>query len=207
MATHAQEIEVKIKLLSKEDYDRFEQHMGPPKDIIDQENVYFDGSDKEITKHRSSVRLRFFHDEQTGVEKCVMTHKGKSNMTGGVSSVEETEEEISVSAARAAVEQPQLMHEWRGELIDMIRDRYRVQDFVCLNGFRNIRKRYDWEGHVLEFDYVIYPFGVNYEIEVETTEAVTLKPKLTQLLDSLNIKYQDSKRSKFANFIHGSIAL
>ncbi|MNE86071.1 CYTH domain protein [compost metagenome] len=99
------------------------------------------------------------------------------------------------------------MKQWKGELMDMIRDTYKIEEYVCLGGFKNLRKKYDWEGYVLEFDQVTYPFGMNYEIEVETADAAILKPKLTQLLDTLNIQYQDSKRSKFANFFSGSIAL
>jgi len=203
---NTQEIEVKITLLSKADYDKFEQHMGEPKAIIEQENIFFDGSKQEITKPRSMIRLRFFKDAQ-GNEKCVLTHKGKANISQGISSVEEQEESVDANDARAAVKDPSLMKQWKGELMDMIRDTYKIEEYVCLGGFKNLRKKYDWEGYVLEFDQVTYPFGMNYEIEVETADAAILKPKLTQLLDSLNIQYQDSKRSKFANFFSGSIAL
>jgi len=137
---NTQEIEVKITLLSKADYDKFEQHMGEPKAIIEQENIFFDGSKQEITKPRSMIRLRFFKDAQ-GNEKCVLTHKGKANISQGISSVEEQEESVDANDARAAVKDPSLMKQWKGELMDMIRDTYKIEEYVCLGGFKNLRKK------------------------------------------------------------------
>jgi uncharacterized protein YjbK len=200
-----QEVEVKIQLLSKEDYDKFDKEIGTPKVVQNQENVFFDGTQKEITSVKSIFRLRFFDDENKK-ERCFLTHKGKSTLSQGVSSVEESEEEVDAQLARQAISDPNTMLQWKGELIELLRDMYKVNGFVYLGGFKTLRKKYEFENHLIEFDQVQYSFGTNYEIEVETPDAHSFKPKLTQLLDNFNVKYQDSKRSKFANFVAGSIA-
>jgi uncharacterized protein YjbK len=201
----SQEIEIKITLLSKEDYEKFESKMGEPCQIADQENIFFDGSQQEITRVKSVLRLRLFREGQR--ERCVMTHKASGKMEHGVNRAEETEEDIDCNLAREAIENPSVMLSWSSDLVQMVKNRYQVKDFVCLGGFKNLRKRYKWEGHVIELDKVTYPFGTNYEIELETYEPEVIKPKLIKLLDSLNVSYQDSKRSKFANFFAGSIAI
>jgi hypothetical protein len=49
--------------------------------------------------------------------------------------------------------------------------RHNVRELVCLGGFKNVRKDFDWEGFKLELDETQFEWGTVYEIEVETVRA------------------------------------
>lgn len=71
---------------------------------------------------------------------------------------------------------------------------------VCLGGFRNVRAVYEWSGLKLELDETHYDFGMNYEIECESSDPEKAKDLLEEFLKIHGIEYSYSNVSKFAIF-------
>jgi hypothetical protein len=62
------------------------------------------------------------------------------------------EEEIPYDDAKQALTEPNKLLQWKSEVIDIVKDRYKLNGFVYLGGFENHRSIYPWEGHKLEID-------------------------------------------------------
>lgn len=43
-----------------------------------------------------------------------------------------------------------------------------MSGLACLGGFENVRREYEWGGHLLELDETKYEWGTLYELECET---------------------------------------
>ncbi|XP_068641630.1 triphosphate tunnel metalloenzyme 3-like [Aristolochia californica] len=170
-----------------------------------QENVFFDGSNQELSSKYAVLRLRFYDSDS----HCVVSLKARASIVDGISHVEEDEEPLDPAIARACVAEP-----WRLAAVENSRILKRVEDefefggdkgFVCLGGFRNVRAVYDWEGLKLELDETQYDFGTSYEIECESAEPDKAKKLLEDLLTKHGISYEYSKVSKFAIFRSGKL--
>ncbi|XP_068637899.1 triphosphate tunnel metalloenzyme 3-like [Aristolochia californica] len=198
------EVEVKLRLRDQRAHQSVSDLLAPfhLKTHI-QENVFFDGSNQELSSNFAVLRLRFYD----GDSNCVASLKARSSIIDGVSRVEEDEEPLDPAIARACVAEP-----WRLAAVENSRILKRLKDefewsgekgFVCLGGFRNVRAVYDWEGLKLELDETQYDFGTNYEIECESAEPDTVKKLLEDLLTKHGISYQYSMVSKFVIFRSG----
>ncbi|KAM3232752.1 Triphosphate tunel metalloenzyme 3 [Capsicum annuum] len=202
---NSMEVEVKLRLPNAVTHQRFSSLLSPYhlKTYL-QENVFFDGANSELSSNLSVLRLRFYDLDV----QCVVSLKAKPVISNGVSRVEEDEESIDPSIARACVAEP-----WRLLLIDSSRIMRRVREeygigekgLVCLGGFRNVRAVYEWNGLKLELDETNYDFGNNYEIECESCDPERAKHLLEEFLNSHGIPYSYSSVSKFAIFRSGKL--
>lgn len=167
-----------------------------------QENVFFDGSESELSSKRAVLRLRFYD----GDSLCIVSLKAKAVITNGVSRVEEDEEEIDPSIARACVSEPsRLSLIDTSRILKRVREEFGCKDFICLGGFRNVRAVHDWKGNKLELDETQYDFGTSYELECESTDPETVKKLLEDFLQQNGIPYKYSEVSKFAVFRSGKL--
>uniref|UniRef100_A0A0C9RWR6 TSA: Wollemia nobilis Ref_Wollemi_Transcript_8012_1293 transcribed RNA sequence n=1 Tax=Wollemia nobilis TaxID=56998 RepID=A0A0C9RWR6_9CONI len=166
-----------------------------------QENVFFDGSNGELSAKRAVLRLRFYD----GDSRCVVSVKGKAVIVDGVSRVTEVEEDVEAPLARACVAEP-----WRLAVLDcpLLKSTmadYGCEDFVCLGGFRNVRGVFEWQGLKIELDETHYDFGTSYEIECETEDPEGVKKLLEDFLRANGVPFSHSKISKFAVFRSGKL--
>ncbi|XP_072969955.1 triphosphate tunnel metalloenzyme 3 [Typha angustifolia] len=174
-----------------------------------QENLFFDGPAGELSAAFAALRLRFYD----GDSRCVLSLKARPRLTAGISRVEEEEEEVDPSLARACVAEP-----WR--LVAMAKGssqimRRAIQEFglgekeeslVCLGGFRNVRAVYGWkEGLILELDETQFDFGTSYEVECETAEPEKTRELLESFLKEIGVPYSYSETNKFAAFRSGKL--
>merc|ERR1711916_325803 len=86
------EIEIKLRLKGKTDYDKLINHMENDlkierKRFLNQENVFFDGKLTQLKQEKAICRLRFFSSQ--GKDKCVCTVKQRGVVKDGVSRAEE----------------------------------------------------------------------------------------------------------------------
>ncbi|XP_077237988.1 triphosphate tunnel metalloenzyme 3-like [Tasmannia lanceolata] len=200
------EVEVKLRLPDSAAHQKVSDLLSPfhLKTHL-QENIFFDGASSELSSKFAILRLRFYD----GDSLCVVSLKAKATLIGGISRVEEDEEPIDPSIARACVSEPLRF----GSVINSNRILKRARDefgcgdkgFVCLGGFRNVRVVYDWEGLKLELDESQYDFGTSYEIECESADPEMVKKKLEEFLTGNGIPYSYSKLSKFAVFRSGKL--
>jgi uncharacterized protein YjbK len=200
------EVEIKIQLASRKDYEKVAAYLREPLHVVHQHNYFFDGTNKEILQSRGAFRMRFIITKTD--EKCVLTFKPKTELQQGISTAQELEEEVDPTLAEQAMKDPNELLQWNGQLIGIIRDKYRMNGFVNLGGFKTLRKTYSWINNVqLELDETVYTFGTKYEIEIETNDPVPVKQELYRLLNELGVIYQDSKTTKFEDLVHECIAI
>jgi uncharacterized protein YjbK len=192
------EVEIKLRLPNKEAHAQVAELLKPSyKETHEQENFFFDGTNKEMTGAKLALRVRFY-----GVDKkAVITLKGRQSMVGGVGTATEVEEDVDPKEARTWLQEPnKLLQLQHSDIMESVRRQQHPEGLVCLGGFRNIRQDYDYEGLKLELDHTIYEWGECYEIEIETPDPEPTKAKLEALLKSKSIPYKYNTTTKFHNF-------
>lgn len=203
------EIEVKLLLPSREAYEKLIRHLSP-KFIKEykQRNVFFDGTGRELSSARSTLRLRFYGSDDVDEDKCVLTHKGPSAIQDGVSSVQETEHRVDQEVAKRAISDPSLLLQLtNSSVMQRVReDHPNLSSLQSLGGFENLRKEFQWDDqHKLEVDWSQYEFGDLFEIECETGTPQELRSQITSMLEEQSIPFADSTKSKFARFVTRSL--
>ncbi|KAK7394257.1 hypothetical protein VNO78_14779 [Psophocarpus tetragonolobus] len=193
------EVEIKLRLPDSGSHEKVSNLLAPfhTKTLI-QENIFFDGTNKELTSNLAVLRIRFCN-----LEQCVLSLKAKPVISAGISRMEELEEPFDPVLGRACIAEP-----WRlrfssvdsSIILKRVRDQYRVHEMVCLGGFRNVRAVHHWKGLKLELDETNYDFGTCYELECETDHPEKHKILLQDFLQGNGINYSYSKLSKFAVF-------
>lgn len=198
------EIEVKLCLPSKETYDKLIKLLAS-KYIreLHQRNLFFDGPNRELSRIKSTLRLRFYEGQEEE-SKCVLTHKGASVIGDGISRVPETEHEISSTDAQRAMDDPSsLLQLQNSSVIEKLRESHpELTQLESLGGFENLRQEFQWDKlHKLEIDWSKYAFGDLFEIECETTNPQQIRSELISFLQEHEIPFKDSTMSKFARFV------
>ncbi|KAG4922885.1 hypothetical protein JHK82_051863 [Glycine max] len=193
------EVEIKLRLPDSATHQKLSNLLAPfhTKTLI-QENIFFDGMNKELTSNLAVLRIRFYD-----LEHCVLSLKAKPVISAGISRMEEHEEPFDVALGRACIAEPwRLLSVESSEILKRVRDEYRVGEngVVCLGGFRNVRAVHQWKGLKLELDETNYDFGTNYELECESDDPERHKRLLEEFLQGNGINYSYSKLSKFAVF-------
>ncbi|KAL2959428.1 hypothetical protein AAZX31_18G266800 [Glycine max] len=193
------EVEIKLRLPDSATHQKLSNLLAPfhTKTLI-QENIFFDGMNKELTSNLAVLRIRFYD-----LEHCVLSLKAKPVISAGISRMEEHEEPFDVALGRACIAEPwRLLSVESSEILKRVRDEYRVGEngVVCLGGFRNVRAVHQWKGLKLELDETNFDFGTNYELECESDDPERHKRLLEEFLQGNGINYSYSKLSKFAVF-------
>ncbi|KAK3011454.1 hypothetical protein RJ639_012752 [Escallonia herrerae] len=194
------EVEVKLRLPDAAAHQKVSDLLSPYHVRTHvQENVFFDGAAAELTSSRAALRLRFYDLDS----RAVLSLKAKPVIRNGVSRVEEDEEPIEPSVARACVAEPwRLLAMDASRMVKRVRDEFGLGEggLVCLGGFRNVRAVFEWNGLKLELDESRFDFGTSYEIECESSDPDGAKRLLEGLLKENGIDFSYSEVSKFATF-------
>ncbi|KAK9923059.1 hypothetical protein M0R45_031493 [Rubus argutus] len=199
------EVEVKLRLPDASTHQKLSDLLSPfHVQTLIQENIFFDGSNSELSSNRAILRLRFYD----GFSRCVLALKAKPVISDGVSRILELEEPFDPVLGRACVAEP-----WRLQAVDSssllkrVREEYVVGEhgFVCLGGFRNVRGVYEWNGLKLELDESNYNFGTCYELECESLNPERDKKVLERFLEENGIRFKYSEVSKFGVFRSGKL--
>nr|XP_010928289.1 triphosphate tunnel metalloenzyme 3 [Elaeis guineensis]XP_010928290.1 triphosphate tunnel metalloenzyme 3 [Elaeis guineensis]XP_010928291.1 triphosphate tunnel metalloenzyme 3 [Elaeis guineensis]XP_010928292.1 triphosphate tunnel metalloenzyme 3 [Elaeis guineensis]XP_010928293.1 triphosphate tunnel metalloenzyme 3 [Elaeis guineensis]XP_029121949.1 triphosphate tunnel metalloenzyme 3 [Elaeis guineensis] len=210
------EVEVKLRLPDAAAHQRLSDALAPYHIRTHlQENLFFDGAAGQLSSRLAVLRIRFYD----GDSRCVLSLKARARVAGGVSRVEEDEEEIDPSLGRVCAAEPWRLAVLAGSsrIMGRIKDEFGLggetvveseerSPFVCLGGFRNVRAVYGWkEGLKLELDETQYDFGTSYEVECETADPERAKALLEDFLKENGIPYSYSEASKFAVFRAGKL--
>ncbi|DBA68804.1 TPA: hypothetical protein ACH3X2_013418 [Trebouxia sp. C0005] len=128
------EVEIKLRLPNKEAHDKVAEALKDSYiETHDQENFFYEGSEKELNKAKVSLRTRFY-----GVDKkCVITMKGRQSMVGGVGTATEVEEDCNPAEARKWLKDPDALLNLRGSnILEKLRTELKPKHLVCLGGSR-----------------------------------------------------------------------
>lgn len=201
------EVEVKLRLQDSAAHQKLSDLLSPyhTKTHL-QQNLFFDTPSLSLaTNHLAALRLRFYDLDS----HSVLSLKSKPTISAGISRIQEEEEPLEPSVARACAAEP-----WRFSTIDgdsgilkRVKEEFGVnlKELVCLGGFRNLRAVHNWNGLKLELDETQFEFGVNYEIECESDDPDEAKSMLEELLNENGIGFCYSEVSKFAIFRAGKL--
>ncbi|KAE9602323.1 hypothetical protein Lal_00049432 [Lupinus albus] len=201
------EVEVKLRLPNAESHRHVTTLLSPFHVTTHrQHNLFFDGSNSQLSSQRAVLRLRFYNDN----ERCVVSLKAKAVLVNGVSRVEEDEEDLDPMVGRDCVAEPgKLGLVENNRVLERVKKEFGIVDkengFVGLGGFRNVRNVYEWKGLKLEVDETSFDFGTLYEIECESSDPDEAKRILEEFLKENGIDYSYSKLSKFAIFRSGKL--
>lgn len=196
------EVEVKLKLPDAAAHQEVARLLAPFRLATHlQENVFFDGSDGELSGARAVLRLRFYD----GDSRCVVSLKGKAVIVDGISRVEEVEEDVDPALGRACVAETWRLAALECGIVKRVLAEYGCKGFVCLGGFRNVRGVFDWRGLKIELDETHYDFGTCYEIECESDDPERVKKVLEDFLGENGVPFSYSVKSKFAIFRSGKL--
>lgn len=204
------EVEVKLRLPGSASHQKLSSLLFPlhAKTLI-QENIFFDGSNCELSSNLAVLRVRFsnLNDSNTSTNpQSVLSLKAKPIVSDGISRVEEVEEPLDPILARACIAEPwRLLSVDSSSIIRRVKEDFGLGDrekgLVCLGGFRNVRAVYDWQGLKLEVDETNYDFGTCYEVECESSDPERDKKLIERLLEENGIDFSYSESSKFAIFL------
>ncbi|KAF7134266.1 hypothetical protein RHSIM_Rhsim08G0210300 [Rhododendron simsii] len=201
------EVEVKLRLPDSTSHQKLTQLLSPfhTKTLL-QENIFFDTPTSHLSSTRSALRLRFYTGHSS--PHCILSLKSKPHLSAGIARIEEDEEPIDPTVARAAVAEPwRLLSLSSSRIMKRVKEEFGVGEngLDCLGGFRNVRNVFDWKGLKLEVDETDYGFGTSYEIECESEEPDRAKGMIEEFLNANGIGYSYSEVSKFAVFRSGKL--
>lgn len=206
------EVEVKLRLPDSASHQKLSSLLSPfhAKTLI-QENIFFDGSNSELSSNFAVLRLRFSNlNNNNNNPHSVLSLKAKPVISDGISRVEEVEEPLDSTLARACIAEPwRLLSVDSSSIIRRVKEEFGVGErgkgLVCLGGFRNVRAVYEWQGLKLEVDETGYDFGTCYEVECESDDPQRVKRLIERLLEENGIGFSNSETSKFAIFRSGKL--
>ncbi|KAI4379264.1 hypothetical protein MLD38_005584 [Melastoma candidum] len=201
------EVEIKLRLPDAAAHRSLAALLSPHHlKTLHQENLFFDSPQSQLSRNLSALRVRFSGPSPS----AVLSLKSKPSISSGISRVEETEEPLEESFARSCLSDPgQLLSigkeddggHVRSEIMRRVREEFRVNELVCLGGFRNVRGVYEWKGLKLELDETEYSFGTTYELECESGEPERDREVIEGLLRENGVSYSYSEVNKFAVFM------
>lgn len=123
------EIEVKLKLPDAAAHQQVARLLAPFRLATHlQENVFFDGSNGELSGARAVLRLRFYD----GGSRCVVSLKGKAVIADGISHMDEEEEDLDSVLGRACIAEPWRLVGLECGIVKSVLAEYGCKGFVCL---------------------------------------------------------------------------
>ena len=97
------QVEVKLRLADAAAHDKVVELLkADQQHLYRQQNLFYDGPNKELSSQRTVLRVRWFN----GDEKVVITVKGKMKVQDGVGRAEENEDEVDVATAEKFEQDP-----------------------------------------------------------------------------------------------------
>ncbi|MEQ8768558.1 MAG: CYTH domain-containing protein [Planctomycetota bacterium] len=195
------EIEIKLRLPSAEAAQAVQAKLPAARAVRHQVNHYYDTADLAIQRElRGMLRVR-----RQDARWIVCLKLGASISDDGTLRTEEIESDWQPPRA------------WRpeqiGELlacglapIERLAAVLRRVDLVYLGALENTRSEHSFEGHLIELDRTLLPRGrVEHELECETEDPDSLRPKLLDLLRRAGVEAAPQTRTKYQRFLESLV--
>jgi uncharacterized protein YjbK len=214
MAGSHHEIELKLALPGRAQYEALLERLGTPQDVLRQRNLFFDGPAGELTAMRLALRVRE-EVASGGTPRRELTLKGGGRTQGDVHAREERAAPLELSLEEVQRDASRLL---RLELppVQALRERLpHLKRLVCLGGFNNLRRTYPREVRLgqgggdrtvdvlWEVDCTRYVSGEDHEIEIELSDvelAGRVATRVRQQLVDWGLMPTDQPQSKYARF-------
>lgn len=201
MEGERQEIELKVRLVGRGDYERLCARLGEPDETREQVNHYFRSADGRIPGDQGVIRIRV----EGG--RAVLTVKLGGWVTDGLVRAREIEE--AWQGDPDALPPPSEAF-WQGGYRGMaaLEARFGRRFGLVWAGAMHNRRRVHrtGDGLCLELDASRYPDGEeDFEVEVETPDPEGVRSRLLALLDAAGVRHAPQTRTKYQRFLlHGA---
>ena len=190
------EIEVKLRLEGRAQYEELCRKMGDPVGAWEQVNHYFRSADGKIPGEEGVIRIRL------EMGKAVLTVK-LGVLTNGLARAQEYEEPWSGPVEEMPPSSDSLWGSGHGGLKALEQRFGKRFPLVWVGAMVNQRKLYrSVEGLSMEVDASRYPDGYeDYEVEVETESPERDREILETLLENLGIRFVPQTATKYQRFL------
>lgn len=192
------EIEIKLQLESFTDYLKLVGSLGPIHNEEHHLNVFFDSSDRKLSRNGAALRLRAEAKRGLVTFKSAISQKGSAVIRREIEAVIDRAKAVEIMTGRSDVlgldEEP----------LRVVREEYAGVTLVKLAEFQNDRQsklfRIGDYDYTLEIDKTEFADGsVDYELEVELPhegQLEVVEDKLRRMFQKLGIPYQRQVQSK-----------
>lgn len=183
-------IEIEYKsLLNKDEFKRL-SHQFRKIDTIEQTNHYFDTADRSIKGNRMSLRIRTFKDSAELTLKIPQT-------VGN----EEINYPVTLQEAKKMIEGDPIPESIIKERL--LEKNIKIEAIKCFGSLKTIRRETPIPIGLLAIDENHYSGKIDYEIELEVTDAERGKMDFNHFLKTNHVtfKYAKSKVARFAESI------
>ena len=194
-----QEKEIKLTLLTEDDYKKLSTLLGEPISVENQVNYYLDSLDNKFSTSKSTFRLRLVNDE-----RAFVTFKSRTLIEKGIATSDELEEEESLQLIKSCVHDKANFNALRikNKVFASVLKTYdiSVQDVKVLGSITTLRTKYHLERYQIELDKTDYGFAINYELELEAPDSELVLSKLEYFLSENDIHYRPSGGKQIYKF-------
>ena len=208
------EIELKLRIIDKEDFDQLLKSLGDPRQVRFQSNLYLDDRMRTIGHEGAKLRLRSetIVEGEDSTESLLLTYKRKGEAQDGLFQRDEMECEVDPrflgDPARLTDDRVPGAHR---DVIRHVSDDFpQLEGLIPIGELPNERRVYsvsckgvEMEWHV---DKVSFPWGDDYELEVEFSDqdAAKANPALIMdYLDEMCVEFSLQYKGKFARYLDG----
>lgn len=215
------EIELKIGLTGKEDWDRLLRALPAPRETRVQRNIFLDGSDRELQRAEAALRVRAeavrSRDGGAPRERLVLTLKQGEGGKADVFERAEHECPLELELQKVLEDPSALLRLDLGPIRELKKIAPQLGGLKVLGGFENYRcvipvkhtvttEQGTREAEfVWEVDRTAFPGGrAEYEAEIEVPDTATARALCQDIyrrLDDLGVRRVPRRASKFARFL------
>jgi inorganic triphosphatase YgiF len=212
------EIELKLRIVSAEDFQALLDGLGDPDQIRFQSNLYLDERLGALAEKGAKLRLRSetVVDGEDTTEHVSLTYKRKAEKKNGVFQRDEIEHPVDPSfledpASLTDESDPEAYNGGRCRVIGHVMDDFpHLGGLIPIGELQNERRVYSvtCKGVTMEWhvDKVSFPWGDDHELEVEFADqdAAKANPNLIMdKLDEMGVEFSLQYKGKFSRFLEG----
>lgn len=195
------EKELKIEILSKEDFEKLKEILKNPQTILEQKNYYIDTTSLILSKNGIMLRIRL--EKKENLEVKTLTIKFEPKIKNGFFSANQVENSISEKEYNDSISRRNFL--WlEGKEHIKILEKYSIypNELDIIGSIFNKRYIYKLENYKLELDETTFQNGSkDFEIEIETENPEEIKDKILTLLNENNISFTFQKYTKYQRML------
>ena len=197
------ERELKFTLNGKREFERLVSELPRPKEIVYQENIFFDTPGRLLGQNGWALRVRLISGENENT-RAEITAKGLARGEGSFSERPEISSPVEHSIATSIVAGGLDLLSMKSPAVERIRPYLSGEKLIPLVSFKNTRSttRFPKQNPFcfIEMDETFFSENmVEYEIEIESNDREILKRaavEVQRFLDEHKIDYQPGEKSK-----------
>lgn len=197
------EVEVTINV-DRQSYESFCNSMKSSLvDIYDQWNIFFDTTDKSLSKSKKRCRVRSIETMNHQFQYTICAKSAASDaISGSIARRREIELDIPEERFNDIIHHPDRYYTLAPEPIQKELNEFSDKTFCFMVDFRSIRRIYQLDEFKVESDECFLPDGtIFYQLEVESHNPEKAKSALVDKLNELNLNFTEATTGKYTTLV------